>query len=231
MASPRLEDLWTTTLASEGWSARARGQFRFAWADSTLATYNAAVSKLHAFGVKRGCEFPPSTIGALADFLCAIADSSDKPRSVLRNTQAALSHLYSSLRQEDLTLHSSVTLLVTSLVKSGTHLPMRHTPVMPVSYFVNMFRSWDTDDHLSVKMLRMKCIVLLALCLMLRPWDIAPRAAQFSPGQSGSRSALTFSEKQILFLEDGSAKVTFFGTKNDSQRTGFECHLQPHADP
>ena len=160
-----------------------------------------------------------------------IADSSDKPRSVLRNTQAALSHVYTSLRREDLTKHSSVSLLVTSLVKSGTRLPMRHTPVMPISYFVNMFRSWDMDDHLSVKMLRMKCIVLLALCLMLRPSDIAPRAALFSPGAPATHSTLVFSEKHILFLEDGSATLTFFGTKNDSQRTGFECHLQPHADP
>ena len=33
------------------------------------------------------------------------------------------------------------------------------------------------------------------------------------------------------FVDDGSAVLTFFGTKNDTHRTGFECHLPPHSDP
>ena len=231
LAHLRVESSWERRLALEGWSDRARRQFTFAWAESTLHTYNNAIAKLKKFCEDRGITFPPDSPALLADFLCMLCDSSGKPRSALRNAQAAVSHLYVSLNFPDLTKRSSIALLMTALIKSGTRDPLLHTPVMPVNVFAELFYSWPENDLLCIKQLRLKTIVLLSLSLMLRPSDIAPKAVVFdAANMSSPRSKAIFSAKHVKFLEDGSASITLVGTKNDLQRSGFECHLPNHAN-
>lgn len=120
---------------------------------------------------------------------------------------------------------------MTALIKSGTRDPLLHTPVMPVNVFAELFYSWPENDLLCIKQLRLKTIVLLSISLMLRPSDIAPKAVVFNAANMSSpRSKAIFSAKHVKFLEDGSASITLVGTKNDLQRSGFECHLPNHAD-
>ncbi|KAK6178231.1 hypothetical protein SNE40_013040 [Patella caerulea] len=71
----------------------------------------------------------------------------------------------------------------------------------------------------------MKSITLLSLVCALRPSDIAPHSIQLS--DSGTKIPNNFSVNDIIFQSDGSMKVTFFGIKNDSSRTGFTILVQP----
>ena len=82
-----------------------------------------------------------------------------------------------------------------------------------------MFQSWEENGALELKLLRMKCIALLALSLMLRPSDIAPK------------SSMTFQRKQIRFQDDGSVQISFHGIKNDTSRDGFCVKLPPSTVP
>ena len=76
----------------------------------------------------------------------------------------------------------------------------------------------------------MKTIALLALTLMLRPSDIAPKAIQFDP-ESSVISKVVFSQDSINFKDDGSVDITFFGIKNDTDRSGSVVTLPPAQDP
>ena len=66
----------------------------------------------------------------------------------------------------------------------------------------------------------------MALALMLRPSDIAPHARIYDSEVTGGKPLL-FTTSNILFSDDGSAKITFMGIKNDTNRTGFPVILQP----
>lgn len=114
--------------------------------------------------------------------------------------------------------------LATALVKSSTTKPATRTPIMPLVAFDELFRSWEDNNGVSLKDLRLKAITLLAIAFMTRPSDLAPRGQYFDPS-SNSCVAFTFSRDQLMFHEDGSLTVTFFGIKNDSSRTGFEVRI------
>ena len=114
--------------------------------------------------------------------------------------------------------------LITALIKTSTRLPMKGSSVMPVSAFTKLFLSWPPNESLSLSRLRLKTITLLALLLMLRPSDIAPKSKQFDPA-TGTVHNCVFSTRHIVFNDDGSAVFTFFGIKNDLQRTGFTVNL------
>ena len=163
--------------------------------------------------------FPPRTPYSLT-FLCDIARSSTKPRSMLRNATAAISHLYTSLGVSDLTKAHAISLLVTSLIKSGTCEPMRTTRSCLLEGLWTCFPPGRPMTLLTIKMLRLKAITLLALCLMLRPSDIAPKAV-FQRPDSSETHAMPFSTEHVKFVDDGSAVLTFFGTKNDTHTHGF----------
>ena len=165
----------------------------------------------------------------LVDFLCSICDNSDRPRSVLNTALAALSHVYRALEQQDLTKDAHIVRLTTALVKSQTVRPMKKSTVLPVDRFTEMFRSWGSNDSLSLKHLRLKAITLLALALMLRPSDVAPKATIFD-ANTGDIQTVLFITDMLEFRADG-VKVTFFGIKNDAQRSGFEVFLPRHATP
>lgn len=106
---------------------------------------------------------------------------------------------------------------------------MNRSRVMDVSAFTRMFRSWPDNDDLSLKQLRMKTITLLAIVLMLRPSDVAPKATSFDL-ETGVASRFIMSTDHVMFRSDGGATVCFFGVKNDAQRTGFEVSLPPCSD-
>ena len=100
---------------------------------------------------------------------------------------------------------------------------------MDVSAFTRLFRSWPCNDELTLKQLRMKTITLLAIVLMLRPSDVAPKATSFDQ-ETGVASRFVMSTDHVSFSSDGAATVCFFGVKNDTQRTGFEVTLPACSD-
>jgi hypothetical protein len=95
---------------------------------------------------------------------------------------------------------------------------------MPVEPFYNLFMSWPEDSVLDIQRLRLKAVTLLALSLMTRPSDLAPKATLFD-ADTGRKEPVMFTRKQVKFHQDGSATVLFFGIKNDHSRTGFEVRI------
>jgi hypothetical protein len=165
--------------------------------------------------------------GDLAYFLSKLSDQSCRPRSILHSAQAAIGHLYKALHMHNVVSDTSIFVLVTSLIKSGSSCSMKRSTVMPTSNFTVMFMNWDNNADLSIKDLRLKLITLMSLCLMLRPSDIASRAVHYNTGAQNQR--IIFSTDQVVFLDNGAAKIMLFGIMNDSQRNGFEVIMQPHS--
>ena len=117
----------------------------------------------------------------IAVFLCQVADSSDRPKSQLPTSQAATGCMMDALGVPRAISSTYSSKLVDGLIKSATLRPMVKAPVMPVDPFLNLFLRWEDNDKLSIKDLRLKTICLLALVLMLRPSDIAPRGHYMDP--------------------------------------------------
>ena len=168
-------------------------------------------------------------ISVIADFICRMADSSTRPESTIKSTLAALSFYFEGLGKPSPTYHSDIKRLTTALVKSGTVKPMLRQKPMPISAFYQLFQSLGENEQLSVKLLRMKTVTLLALVLMTRPSDLAPKAKIFDP-QSMSSKAVVLSVDDIQFHENGSMTIVFWGIKNDTNRQGFEISIPPSSD-
>jgi integrase len=98
---------------------------------------------------------------------------------------------------------------------------------MPKEAFADLFESWEDNEQLSTSDLRLKAVTLLALSVMLRPSDIAPKGKQFS-ALDNSFSSIVFSTDQLVFRDDGGMQITFFGIKNDTNRSGFEVDIPKH---
>ena len=105
---------------------------------------------------------------------------------------------------------------------------------MPIAPFWQLFLSWEPNDELPIKQLRLKSITLLALTLMLRPSDIAPKSVTYNPISEQLVPQL-FSTRHITFHDNGSASIVFHGIKNDTTRSGFEvllpCDENARLDP
>ena len=82
---------------------------------------------------------------------------------------------------------------------------------MPIAPFIRLFESWGVHESLTLAQLRQKAITLLTITSMASPSNLAPR--------------VSFFREQVKFNSDGSATFNFFGTKNDSQRSGFEVRI------
>ena len=119
MESLCMEGQWQSLLKDKGWSDRAIQQFVNAWAPSTRKLYNGVFKKLHDFCLAKESEYPPTKSATVADFLCFLSDSSDKPNSILRSAMATLSWLYKLIGHPEV-IQEEHRLLVTALVKSGT---------------------------------------------------------------------------------------------------------------
>lgn len=224
-----METMWYERLKCVNWSDRASKQIAFCLAESTKQNYNGVIQRLWDFCKQGGHSFPPTDTATIANFYCHIADSSQKPRSQLKTSAAALSWMFKSRNLPDISQDFDLQHLIISLVKSGTSLPMQRSQVMPVDSFTKLFRDWPDNGMLSVKQLRLKAICLLSLVAMLRPSDIAPKAVIFNHDTLQS-SNVVFSTDHIVFNEDGSMCIVFHGIKNDSTRTGFKVSVSPASD-
>ena len=228
VANCRLEGIWQKCLTDKGWSARAIKQYELTLAPSTLKGYNSMLDKCYKYCDEHSIVFPPDETKHLADFLCSLCDRSERPQSVLATAMAALSHVYCALDLSDITKDVHITRLISALIKSGTTKAMKRSTVLPIEKFTDMFRKWGSNESLSIKQLRLKAITLLALALMLRPSDVAPNAKYFDED--------TFSLQRVLFttdmlrFDDEGVHVTFFGIKNDAQRSGFVVFLPINVD-
>ena len=213
----------------KGWSQRAAMQMPLQLAESTRALYNRILTKLQVFCGQCNCQFPPSKEAVLVDFLCTVADGSEKPSSQLRCTLAAVGNVYRAMSLPNLADSGAVKGFVCPLTKSQTTQPRERSRVMPPSAFTNLHNAWPDNEHLSTKQLRMKAISLLALSLLLRLSDIAPKAVKFDP-ESKDTNRIVFSEDLLQFNSDGSLVVTFLGIKNDTDRSGAVVSLPPARD-
>ena len=101
MSDMCLESTWKTVLTQEGWSIDSAMQFIAVWQSSTLATYENSLEKLRLYCNKNGHSFSMVPTPVLADYLCSVAKSSKRPKSVLNTTAAALSCLSDALRIEN----------------------------------------------------------------------------------------------------------------------------------
>ena len=212
------------------WSPRAASQIQFSLAPSTLSYYNSIVNRFHIFCSKHGAKFPPSSKDnyLIAEFLCELADSSDRPRSLLNSAQAAITWLYKA-HFKKCPFGSDLSYLITALVKSGTKDSLRKSNVIPCEPINNMLRGLGLNSDMSIKHLRMKCIVLLAITFMLRPSDIAPKSVHFDPTNNQTKGTI-FSTNEVEFGADGSLTLTFKGIKNDTDRAGFKTTIFPCSD-
>lgn len=100
---------------------------------------------------------------------------------------------------------------------------MSKTKLLPIKNFTQLFMSWVDNSHLSIKSLRLKCLTLLALCLMLRPSDVAPKGVQFNASDM-TVDKLIFSKNMVSFQED-SMLIWLHSIKNDTSRKGFEVSV------
>ena len=169
------------------------------------------------------------TTPTLASYLCDLASRSECPKGVLTTCLAPVSCMTQALKIPD-PVTEDILKLSTALVKSCTSKLMQRSKVMPVEPFTELFLAWPGNWCLSLEDLRLKTITLLALSVMLRPSDVAPRSKVFQKNME-SYENLVLTVNQIKFESDGSVKITFFGIKNDYHRDGFEVVLHPLSVP
>ena len=222
-----LEGIWKNKLESMSWPQQAIVRFNFNWAPTTLSSYNNIVCKLSDYCSYQNIVFPPTEASHVAGFLVELTNNSDRPRSILKSASAAFTCLYDGLNMSDInpvSKNSDLRRLSNALVKTGTVLPRSKTPVMPVKPLNDLFLSWDVNSALNIKQLRQKSLALLAISLMLRPSDVAPRSKKYSL-ETNSMETMLFKVNQIQFHEDGSATLMLHGIKNDYMRDGFQIEL------
>lgn len=233
MATDGLESVWRHHLEELNWPERARSQCTMSWAPSTLRTYDRQLRKMKTFCLTNQIPFPPSDSGTVAAFLCEVADSSTKPRSILRCTTAAMSALYQATGERNPADSVEIKRLITALEKSNTREPMQRSTVMPVRPFVKLFEEWGENANLSLKQMRLKAITLLSLAIMARPSDLAPKGVFFST--DGTNKPIILSTDQLVFHDNGSLSIQLFGIKNDTHRKGFvvtiPCATNTFVDP
>ena len=80
-------------------------------------------------------------------------------------------------------MNKEVKSVIEGLIKSGTVELMKKSEMMPRQPFHELFMSWPENHNLALDQLRPKSITLMALCLMLRPLDFAPRAKILKGGE------------------------------------------------
>ena len=177
------------------------------------------VEKLKLFCKDSDMEFPEIPPAMMVDFLCFLAEASPRPKSVLNTTVAAVEAMSKAMRKMSL-----VTTEVTTLV---TMQPMIRSKIIPVNTFTNLFLSWESNWFLPLEELRLKSITLLALALMLRPSDLAPKG-MIKVGEKWHH--LVLKADQLKFNADGSAMLVLLGIKNYYKRDSFEIPITPSRE-
>ena len=208
---------------SQGWDYKPANIISYTWADSTLRSYNKAIDSLKRYCSDCGTPFPPMESRIIANYLCALAATSDRPKSVINITLAALTSLYQVSDMPN-PCGNNIRSLCNALVKTHTTRARKRTPILPVEPFNKLFISWKSNADLPLRMLRLKAITLLAFAFMLRPSDIAPKGV-FYDSERDVLTSMVFSRSQVFFPSTGGVTLTFFGIKNDSTRDGFEVAI------
>ncbi len=224
MATGRLESVWLTNLTKKGWSAEAAKTFVTQWVPSTQRTYDHLIEQFIEFISTKGLCLLTVKEPVVIEFLQLLLSSLSQPRSTLSAALAALSHFYQGLGVRA-PMTQDVHRFVGALVKVETTLPLCHSSVFDISALRNMFIDWDRT-HMDVAWLRMKAIVLMAVSLMLRPSDIAPKSLERHKNGLVPR---LFRKSQIV-QEQGALRITLFGNKNDYSRDGQQVLLQPSSE-
>jgi len=165
----------------------------------------------------------------LVGFLCKLSDSSDRPQSQLKCALAAMSHLFQAYDIPDVSSTVPVRHMMSALVKSGTVKGRQRSRVLPIKPITDLFESWPDNMCLDIKRLRLKCLTLLALTMMLRPSDVAPKAQLFNIDSKES-SQVVLSTSDIKFEDNGSVNIFLHGTKNDTDRAGFQVVVPQASD-
>ena len=96
-------------------------------------------------------------MATLADFLCILADGSDRPKSVLNTAIAAVSAFVGAVNIQN-PVTSDIARLVTVLIKTGTSQSMQRSKVMPVKPFHELFIAWGSNWSLELENLRLETI-------------------------------------------------------------------------
>ena len=102
--------------------------------------------------------------------------------------------------------------LIMGLVKSGTKKPMEKSSVMLRQPFIEILKKLSDNEELSFEDLRLKTLTSVALCLMLCPLDVAPRAVKL---ENGVRKNIQFTAEKIKETSDRALSLYFFGIRND----------------
>jgi len=106
---------------------------------------------------------------------------------------------------------------------------MHRQKPLQISAFTDVFHEMESDDQLTLKVLRMKAITLLALVTMTRPSVLAPKGKQFNV-RSQSFDPVIMSRDDVHFEDDGTMTVKFWSIKNDTNRQGFKVNVPPSND-
>ena len=208
-----LEGRWQSRLAGLGWSEESRNLYKHCIAESSLSQYNRYIQQFKTHCLEQGKIFPPEPTNVeatIADYMRLKCESSDRPESMLRSIQAALTHFFMTVLNLN-PFQGALKHFVTALIKSQTTKPAGRTKIMPIKPIIDMFKSWATNDTLSIIHLRQKAVTLLAISLMARPSDLAP--------------ANELKRSQVFFNADGSLTIQLLGIKNDYKRRGFEVRI------
>ena len=224
-----LEGEWADTLSKQGWSVSATNIIKNCLAPSTLRLYNRQINRLRDFCYLHNEQFPPIKASVIADYMCKVADLSNRPNAILTSALAAFNYLYRVLDIAN-PCDNNIYQLHTALVKSCTKLPRQKVNILPQEPFMELFMSWPENEDLTVSRLRLKTITLLAFTFMLRPSDIAPKSVVNS-STSGIENQLVFSTDRVKFMENGELQIQFFGIKNDTHRDGFSVSVPPASNP
>ena len=133
-----LESVWRQKLQRLNWSHRAVEQCIFHWAPSTRYQYNQYIEKFLLFCQE--LDQPYQTVGdhIIAEYLGSLADSSDRPKSKINGTLAALTSFYEAF--DVYPVSPNIRKLANAVVKSRTVKPMLQTPNMPIKPFINLFQ-------------------------------------------------------------------------------------------
>ena len=155
----------------------------------------------------------------VAEFLCAMADQSNRPESVIKSCAAAINCLFEALRKYSSANNPDVKRLIAGLIKSGTVTPMKRSQPMPAQPFVNLFHSWGNNERMPIQQLRMTLTLIVLVC-MSRPSDLALGGINFDPKDLSVQN-IVLPLDNINFLPDNSLTIYFFGIKNNTSRSEY----------
>ena len=170
--------------------------------------------------------FPTMKSSELAEYLMQLAQTLERPKSLLNTSVAVLTCLCDAMNVKT-PITQEITKLVVGLVKSCTLRPLKRSTVMPVEPFIMLFHSWQGNWFLTLTQLRMKCLTLLVLSMMLRPSDVASKATVFDKEKQELSGHLVLSTDDVQFNLDGSVSIMFHRSKNDYSGDGFEVNVPP----